>query len=222
MARVLVVAAHADDETLGCGATLRRHSEQGDETFGIYLTDGVGARGDDLEAVRRRSLAADRAANALGFEWIARGDFPDNQMDSVPLLEIIQFVEAAVTTVKPNVVYTHSGSDLNVDHRLTFQAVLTALRPFDQSPCRELLSFEVPSSTEWSADPLGSFTPTVYVDVQDHWDAKLEALGHYDEEMREYPHPRSQTGLEALARKRGMEVGLDMAEAFVQVRRIVR
>lgn len=223
MGSILAVVAHPDDETLGCGATLCRHRKGGDKIYVLSLTDGVGARGATSEAAAKRREAAERAAGVLGFEWLARGDFPDNEMDSVPLLEVVQYIESVKEDVVPDLVYTHHGGDLNVDHRITFQAVLTAFRPQPDEPSTEIRTFEVPSSTEWSHNSIGGqFTPNLFIDASEHWDAKLAALSEYGTEIRGYPHPRSPKALEALSRRRGAQVGLPLAEAFHTVRRIVR
>src|SRR5262249_45995541 len=162
-----VVSAHADDEALGCGATLRRHADAGAEISAICLTNGTGARGGSAKtAAAERQKVAEESARLLGFSWIALGDFPDNALDSLPLLEVARFVEAAKTEANPDIVYVHHGGDLNIDHRTAFAAVLTAFRPQPHETYTEIRTFEVPSATEWSHDQLGaSFRPNLFVDV---------------------------------------------------------
>jgi LmbE family N-acetylglucosaminyl deacetylase len=223
--RVLVVSAHADDEALGCGATLRRHADAAAEVFCISLTNGVGARRHPraIKSAQERQSAAEQSAGLLGFTWIASGDFPDNALDSVPLLDVARFVEAAKTQVTPDIVYTHHGGDLNVDHRVAFSAVLTAFRPQPNESCQEIRTFEVPSSTEWSHASLGAtFRPNLFVDASHTWDAKRRALKAYEKEMRPFPHARSYEALDALSTWRGAQVGLPRAEAFEIVRRVLR
>jgi len=223
--RVLVVSAHADDEALGCGAAIRRHVDDGDRVSCISLTDGVGSRGDakDSAAAAQRQKAADESARILGFKWIARGTFPDNVLDTIPLLEVARFVEAVKAQVRPDVIYVHHGGDLNVDHRVAFAAVVTAFRPQPHETYREIRTFEVPSSTEWNHVSAGAaFQPTLFVDVQDTWEAKRAALRAYEVEMRPFPHARSIEAIEALSTWRGAQVGLPRAEAFEVVRRILR
>jgi len=223
MQKVLVIAAHPDDETLGCGGTLFRHADTGHEVFALSLTDGVGARAPDSEAAHQRREAAGRAAECLNFQWIAHGDFPDNSMDTVPLLEIVQFIESVKDDLHPDLIYTHHGGDLNVDHRIAFQAVMTAFRPQPDERFIEIRTFEVPSSTEWSHRSVGaSFAPNLFVDISDHWEAKLAALNAYRPEMRAFPHARSRKAVDALSIRRGTQAGLSRAEAFEIVRQIVR
>lgn len=220
---VLVVAAHADDEALGCGGALGRHARSGDRVLALHLTDGVGSRqAGGRKAVAERRRASEEAASVLGFEWIGRGDFPDNELDTVPLLEVVRFVEERVTRFAPDVVYTHHGGDLNVDHRLAFRATLTALRPEPDAPSAEIRAFEVPSSTEWSHRSVGpAFTPNLFLDIVEDWERKREALRCYEPELRSAPHPRSLEAVDALTRWRGAQGGLERAEAFEIVRRVV-
>lgn len=220
---VLAVVAHADDEVLGCGGALRRHVLAGDVVHVLRLTDGVGARGDDAAAAARRVVAERAAAEAIGFTWLPGGTFPDNRLDAVALLDVVQFVEAAFRAVSPELVYLHHPGDLNIDHAIAARAVLTAARPQPGAPVRELRAFEVPSSTEWAPVALSTpFLPDLYVDTSAVADAVQAALQAYGEELRPAPHARSLVGIDARAVLRGAEVGLPRAEAFAVLRRVVR
>ena len=220
---VLVVAAHPDDEALGCGATIARHVANGDSVSVAFMTDGVGARrGVGPDAGSRRG-ACDRALSALGVTRSWHYEFPDNQMDTVPLLEIIEAIEMVARDYLPDRIYTHHANDLNIDHRLTHQAVLTAFRPTPQASVEAIMTFETPSSTEWSAQTgATSFQPDHFIDITLFLDAKLSALAAYDEEMRPFPHPRSPEAIRALAQWRGAAAGLQAAEAFKTIRWIQR
>ncbi|HBR97492.1 MAG TPA: GlcNAc-PI de-N-acetylase [Gammaproteobacteria bacterium] len=217
---VLIVAAHADDEALGVGGTLARHAAAGDSLACVLMTDGVGARGDDRDAeITRRQHARDDAAKILGIQQFEQHNFPDNQLDSVPLLQLVQAVEAVIATHQPTVVYTHYAHDLNIDHRRTFQATLTACRPQAGHPVRAIYSFEVPSATEWAGDHLGpGFIPDTLVDISETFAHKRKALAAYHEEMRAAPHPRSIESITALATVRGHSVGVRYAEGLKTVR----
>jgi LmbE family N-acetylglucosaminyl deacetylase len=225
---VLIVAAHPDDEVLGCGGTIARHVAEGDSVNIVFFTDGVGAR--HLESNARyqsdqilRNESAIAAAAILGAATPVSLGFPDNRLDSVDLLDLVRALETQGRQIRPTVVYTHWFGDLNIDHRRTYQSVLTAFRPMDTSTVRQIRSFEVPSSTEWgdkSVTP--QFNPASYVDISGFLDVKLRAMEAYAQEMRPFPHPRSREAMEALARRRGVESGLMAAEAFVQIREIRR
>lgn len=220
MSNVLVVVAHADDEALGCGATIAKHAAQGDDITLIVMTDGVSARinkiienGDMSENKTQRNSALQQSAKILGIKHIFQAEFPDNKMDSVDLLSITQFIEKTTKSLKPDIVYTHSLNDLNIDHRITAQAVMTAFRPLPSSSVKTILSFEILSSTEWQ---LGDqkFNSNWFVDVSDFYEQKVAALQCYQQEMREPPHPRSFVGVDALAKLRGFTVGKPYCEAF--------
>ena len=225
---VLVVAAHPDDEILGCGGTLSRHAAEGCEINLLILAEGatsrdewrqIAARAAEIDALRD---AAHRAAGVIGAAPPSFGGFADNRMDSVALLDVIKVIERKINEVKPDIVYTHHGGDLNIDHRIVHEAVVTACRPLPDAVVRAIYAFETISSTEWALDSSRQFRPVRWVDISDFLARKMEALACYDTEMRPFPHPRSREGVEALARMRGATAGVSAAEAFSVVREIVR
>lgn len=216
---VLVVVAHPDDEVLGCGGTIARHVAEGDVVHVVYMADGVGARGGDfLAEAAWRNEARDNALRTLGVSGWHALDFTDNRMDSVPLLDVVQALEPIVRSVAPAMVYTHHYGDLNVDHRITHQAVMTACRPLPGSTVRQMLSFEVMSNTEWASPGLAPFVPNAYVDISAYIDVKWAAMTAYGLEMRPAPHSRSRDHLEYLALHHGMSMGVGAAEAFMVMR----
>jgi LmbE family N-acetylglucosaminyl deacetylase len=221
MARILIVAAHPDDEVLGCGGTIARHAAAGHVVNILFMADGVGARGRGVKAGAKteRRAAALQSAKILGARKPQFLNFADNRMDEKPLLEIVHGLERAVAKLKPDVVYTHHRSDLNIDHRITHDAVLTTFRPLPGASVKAIYSFEVPSSTEWAAPSAGdAFVPALFVDTAPFQAIKTKALNCYIKEMRPFPHPRSLQAIEALGRWRGASVGLKAAEAFMVVR----
>jgi LmbE family N-acetylglucosaminyl deacetylase len=216
---VLVVAAHADDEALGCGGTVARHVAEGDTVHTVFFTDGVSARqGADDDDLARRMAATEQARQILGIASNTFLGLPDNQLDGRPLIEVIQLLEQVVQQINPQIIYTHHYGDLNVDHRIVHQAVMTACRPVPGCGVREIYAFEVLSSTEWNAPAVNSFTPQLYVDITQHLDKKILALDAYRIEMRDAPHSRSVQSVRALAVHRGCCVGVNAAEAFMAVR----
>lgn len=217
--KVLVVAAHSDDEVLGCGGTIARHVDAGDIVDILFVADGVSSRGNDPRELERRCDAARRAAEILGARPPRFLNLPDNQLDTVPRLTIIQAIERASAALEPARVYTHHAGDLNIDHRIVHEAVVTAFRPLSGSSVRALLAFEVLSSTEWATRPpeMG-FRPDHFIDVHRQMHRKLAALAAYAEEMRPFPHPRSIEAVRALATLRGSSAGLQAAEAFMTLR----
>ena len=219
--KIAAVVAHADDEILGVGGTLARHIADGDDVTLIYMADGVSSRGAP-DAVTERNAAAHAAANALGGATQVFLGLPDNAMDQLTRLEIIQCLEKVLAEIKPQIIYTHHASDLNVDHRLTTEAVLTACRPMPGSQVESIFAFETLSSTEWAAAaPHNAFVPQHYVDISKNFEKKMAALKAYDLEMRDFPHARSFKAVEAQATLRGAHVGLAQAEAFMVLRQII-
>lgn len=219
MTRVLVVAAHPDDEVLGCGGAMARHVRQGDQVAVLILGRGLGARGEAENAALSQLERDSRAALAeLGVTDVRYEDFPDNRFDTVPLLAVAQAVEKVKAELRPERVYTHAAQDLNIDHRICFDAVMAAFRPQPGEPCREILTFEVMSATHWRAE---EFRPTVFMDIADVLDRKLAALARYDSEMRPWPHARSVEAARVQAQWRGALVGVAAAECFVPARMVM-
>ena len=217
---VLVVAAHTDDEALGCGGTIAKHRASGDEVHLMFMTDGVASRKGALNDADRRLLASRKAAKVLGVTSSRNLNFPDNKMESVPLLSVVKEIEAIICEVNPRVIYTHHVGDLNVDHQITHNAVMTACRPQPGSCVKEIYAFEVLSSTEWNTPNANSFKPNVFNDISPHLETKLQALHEYRIEMRDAPHSRSLENVLNLAHFRGMTVGVHAAEAFELIRSI--
>lgn len=209
--RAVVIAAHPDDEILGCGGTLARLQTMEVPVSIMLLGEGPTARedGDDVRLEARRNAL--RAASYLGISDIRFGNFPDNRFDTIPLLELVRHIERELKEIQPTMVFTHHGGDLNIDHVLTHRAVCTALRPLPGTGCATLLCFETLSCTEYGPE---AFLPNLYIDISDYLLVKQQALSAYGTEMRDWPHPRSPQGVENLARLRGCQCGRLAAEAF--------
>lgn len=220
--RVLVIAAHADDEALGCAGTIAKHLAEADYVNVIFMTNGVSSREDSNKNNEKvRNSAMDKAMQSLEVSHYQCFDFPDNKMDSTPLLNVVKSIEAVINECQPNIIYTHFAHDLNIDHRVTHQAVMTACRPMISSSVEKILSFEVLSSTEWQSSSSPSFKPQYIVDISKYWQKKKQVLKCYQEELRAFPHSRSLPCVEALAILRGATHGFEKAEAF-QVERILK
>jgi N-acetylglucosamine malate deacetylase 1 len=222
---VLIVAAHPDDEVLGCGGTIARFSSAGADVHVLILADGESSRigNADYTACRAARVQAARAAlDILGVKSVEMHELPDNQLDSVELIRVVRLIESCIARFRPSVVFTHYAGDVNVDHQVAHNATIVACRPQPGHPVKELLFFEVASSTEWRPAASGmQFTPSWFVDISSTLDRKLLAMTAYGEELRAFPHPRSLDALTALARWRGASVGVNAAEAFALGRKIV-
>lgn len=216
---ILVVAAHADDEALGCGGTIARHVAEGDIVHAVFLADGVSAReGSDSHELAQRLVATEQARQVLGIATTTFLGLPDNRLDSLPLIEIIQPLERVICQINPQIIYTHHYGDLNIDHRIAHQAIMTACRATPESSVKEIYTFEVMSSTEWSSVGLAPFLPNLFIDISAYMTIKLQALESYGLEMRPAPHSRSVAHLNYLARHRGHSVGVAAAEAYMVMR----
>lgn len=223
---VLVIAAHPDDEVIGCGGTMARLAAEGSAVHLLVLADGETARNvsnsDSQQLVAVRANAAHRAAQILGCANVQLHEFPDNRLDTIALLDVVRVIEDAIDRVKPEIVFSHHAGDVNVDHRVVHDAVLAACRPQPNHPVRQLYYYEVASSTEWRTPHSGCpFVPNTFIDISKTLATKRRALEIYDSEMRAFPHARSFEALEALARWRGTTVGVAAAEAFVLGRAII-
>lgn len=226
---ILVIAAHPDDEVLGCGGTIARYTKAGHKVDVLILAEGItsrsreGDRGHHASELMDLAKAAHHANEILGVNSLSLKTFPDNRMDSLDRLEVIKEVESFVQKIQPGVVYTHHRGDLNIDHQIVHEAAITACRPMPNQPVTKLCFFEIPSSTEWQVPVLASaFVPNYFVEITDTLDLKLEALRAYHTEMRPWPHARSVEAVEHLARWRGASAGVHAAEAFVLGREVKR
>lgn len=227
MNTALVLAAHPDDEVLGCGGTIARMADEGWKVHVLILAEGATSRADvrDRKAqsgpLSQLETAARHAATILGAATVQLETFADNRMDGVDLLDVVKRIEAEVERLQPSRVLTHHIGDVNIDHTIVHRATVAACRPLPGSSVRELLFFEVASSTEWRpAHSLAPFEPNLFVDIGMSLERKLQALQAYASEMREFPHARSVRAVEALARWRGATAGREAAEAFEIGRRI--
>ena len=231
MSNILIVAAHPDDEILGCGGMMARITRSDSQRVSIgYLSLGMTSRQDtDALAEFEKEKVKDRSRNAMEAltgmpkqemrKHLKFANFPDNKFDTVPLLDIVKQIEKWIQEIKPDVIFTHSQKDLNIDHCITHRAVLTATRPIKGNhSVNTIYSFSIPSSTEWTFGSFGVFTPNVFIDITGMTAAKVKALQCYDTEIRQFPHPRSEEYMHFQAFYMGSIVGMDEAEGYEMVR----
>ncbi len=220
--KILIVVAHPDDEILGCGGTVARLVKEGSEAYTLILGEGVTARYDKKNGgkVRKEIIELKKQAieanKIIGVKKIFFFKLPDNRFDTVPFLDIVKTIEKIKNELNPDIVFTHYEKDLNIDHRITYQAVITATRPLPDERVKQIYSFEVASSTEWNY-PL-SFSPNVFFDISKTIDLKVKAMGKYKTEIRELPYTRSLEGVKLNTKAWGTKVGLKYVEAFKCVR----
>jgi LmbE family N-acetylglucosaminyl deacetylase len=228
MNAALVIAAHPDDEVLGCGATIARLADEGWAVHVVIMAEGATSRNTKrdpvmhVEELSELANCAKMANHILGSKSVKLLSWPDNRMDGMELLDVVKIVETEIEHHRPVMVLTHHAGDVNVDHRVIHDAVIASCRPQPGHSVKTLLFFEVPSSTEWRPAASGmQFAPDYFYDVTNSIDRKLEALNAYAPEMREFPHSRSIKAVEHLSRWRGATIGCAAAEAFMLGRAII-
>lgn len=229
MSKILIVSAHPDDEIIGMGGTLKKLSKKNSISV-LFLSDGVTARKKsghvnittyDVPKIEKdkmkkeieiRKKHAKAALKIVGITKTKFIDFPDNELDLIPFLKIVKIIEQEISNVKPVVIFTHHYNDLNIDHRLAYEATLTAARPIFNSTVKSIISFEAVSSSDWKKPY--KFDPNIYVDISSELQHKLKALSQYKKEIRKFPHPRSKKTIESVAFRWGSLSGYNAAEAF--------
>jgi LmbE family N-acetylglucosaminyl deacetylase len=227
--KIMLVVAHPDDELLGLGATMNKLIKQYNcKVKVVILGEGITSRSDARDVkLWEKELATHKqninnAAKAIGYHEVKTYDFPDNRFDSVALLDIVKAIEKEKSDFQPEIIFTHHGGDTNVDHRCTFDAVITATRPMSHEVVKTIIAFETPSSTEWQAANYPNyFRPNLFIEVaKENVDAKIKGMESYEFEKRKYPHPRSPEALEIQCKRNGVIVGKEYAEAFMLIRSI--
>lgn len=226
MKTVLVIAAHPDDEVLGCGGTVARLSAEGVECHLLIVTDGSSSQYRDSdhlhEIIEAKKLETKNCADLLGFKSIHYGELPDMKLDTTPHIRINQVIEEVIDKVQPDTVFTHFWGDVNCDHQNVYKSTLVAVRPVLGQVVREVYCYRVPSSTEWTPNKADTmFMPNYFVDIEKYTEKKYDAFACYSTELREYPHPRSVQYLRENDKVVGLRVGLLVAEEFVLLRKLI-
>ncbi len=217
--KILVIAAHPDDELMGCGGALRTWLKS-NKVRTVILGEGAmartGATNKNKRTVQKQAVAANKK---IGVENLQLLQFPDNRFDTVALLDIVKVIELDIARFRPDWILTHHYGDLNIDHQRTFQAVLAATRPMPGKKKIGVVCFETPSATEWNAQCAENvFKPNLYIDITKTIEVKLRALAAYKTEMKKYPHARSIKGIRAMAQNWGRKIGVEYAEAYEIIR----
>ena len=224
--RILVVAAHPDDEVLGCGGSMYKFAQEGAHVFIAIMGEGITARydtKDETEDLEKQVLHGNcrKAADLLGAKDLFMFNLPDNRFDTVPLLDVVKPIEEMVQQIRPAVIYTHSGGDLNIDHVITHRSVMTATRPMTDCPVKDVYAFEIPSATEWAFQQFQPvFRPNVFLDISKFMEVKISVMACYEGESRPFPHPRSSEAIRNTAQRWGSMVGMTYAEAFELIRSV--
>jgi N-acetylglucosamine malate deacetylase 1 len=214
--KILVIAAHPDDEVIGMGGTIAKHSSQGDEVYLLVISEGVSAQYKNKKKfLKIRREACLSSAEILGINKVFFENFPDAKLSSIPQLEINKVIEGHIKKINPDRIYTHHWGDIHKDHQAVYESTLVAARNFSS----EILCYEVISSSSKLKNPKKHFIPNYYVNMSGFLETKINALSKYISEIKEFPHPLSKKALISLAKIRGVESNLKSAEAFVLVKK---
>ncbi len=234
--KILVIVAHPDDEVLGMGGTLKKLSNKNHDIKIVFLATGISARRSEKftnetkykidknltkkmdEQIKKLRLDAKTALKILGIKDIEFFNFPDNEMDKISNLEITKTIESIIKKFNPEIIYTHTKNDINVDHRTIFNATITATRPTTKLNVKKVICFEVPSSSEWNFGDI--FSPNIFVEIKEELSYKTRAIEAYKTELKKFPHPRSAKALDVIAKRWGTVSGFDAAEAFELIREL--
>jgi LmbE family N-acetylglucosaminyl deacetylase len=218
--KTLVVVAHPDDEVLGCGGLIAKLINQGEQVRVVFVAEGSSCRHEALtkqaqEEINFRNQCSIEAIRSLGVSSHNFYNLPCGKLDKEPFIEIAKIIEKEISDYKPTTVLTHSRNDVHNDHKIIFNATVQATRPVGKI-VKNLLSFEILSSTEWNY--IKTFKPNIFVDVTSTINAKINAMHCYSTEQPKYPHPRSDQVIRSLATMRGSQSGVEYAEGFEIIR----
>jgi len=231
--KILVVSAHPDDEIIGMGGTLKKLTKYHDVSI-LFLADGITARKKSghvnvvkyevtkeenekmKQEIETRKIHARKALSIVGIKKMKFLNLPDNELDTIPFLKIVKEIEKTILEFKPQILFTHHHNDLNVDHRIAYEASITAARPIFNNPVSTIISFEAVSSTDWKYPY--QFNPNLFIEISQELKLKIKSLEAYKNEIRKFPHPRSNETIIALAKRWGSLSGYNAAEAFEIIR----
>ena len=220
MEKILVLCAHPDDETLGLGGTLSLKSQNGNQIYVLFFTDGESSRNKTTkDDIILRQKQAEDACKLLGIKKVKFLDYPDQKLDTFPTLEIAKQIENVIKEWKPSEIFTHYWGDVNQDHRKIFEATKIAVRPQPSSKIKKIICYETPSSTDWGLFP-ESFTPNLFVNIDKTIKKKISALKKYKNEIQKFPHPRSIDSVIIRSKYWGSTIGDMNSEAFILLREI--
>jgi N-acetylglucosamine malate deacetylase 1 len=222
MSTILVIAPHPDDETLGCGGTLLRHKDNGDDIHWLIVTEMTVEHGFTQERINNREKEINEVANLYGFDSVSKLGFPTARLDTVPVEKLVQQIGETIHRIRPDIIYLPYPGDIHSDHKFVFESGLSCTKWFRYSFIKRILVYETLSETEFGINPSNiKFTPNVYVDITRYLDQKIEIMKVFKSEMGEYPFPRSDQAIKALSAYRGATSGFPFAESFMLIKEVM-
>ena len=218
MKKILIIAPHPDDETLGVGGTILKHKNNGDEIHWLLITNVSKDNGWTSKQIKQRQLDIDTVGKTYGFKSINKLDFPTIKLDTIPMYDLVSKISNAIDSIKPNIIYTNNANDIHTDHQVTFQAVLSSTKNFRAPYIEKILVYETISETEFAVEKnMYGFQPNVFTDVTNYFDIKCRIMKIYSNELMKSPLPRSIRAIKALGKYRGSRIGVNYAESFMLV-----
>jgi len=222
MSKILVVAPHPDDETLGCGGTILKHKSQGDEIVWLIVTDILETEGFIAEKITNRNHEIEIVAGLYGYDEVYRLSFPTTKLDVFPLGQIIESISTVIRKENPDIIYLPYRGDVHSDHKIVFDAVISCTKWFRYSSVKRVLCYETLSETDFGINPdYNGFRPNVFVNISDFMEKKIDIIKVYKSEMGDFPFPRSEQSIRALAMMRGSACGCNFAETFMLLKEIL-
>ncbi|MBF0547073.1 MAG: PIG-L family deacetylase [Candidatus Riflebacteria bacterium] len=219
---ILIISPHPDDETLGCGGTLLRHKMEGDQIDWVIVTEMHSKAGFSPSRVEQREREIEKVANAFQFHKVHRLGFPTTNLEEIPRREIVQAMSNVFQICSPQIIYLPFPGDIHTDHRMVFESAMACCKWFRQPGIERILVYEVLSETELSPNTLnGGFQPNIFIEITPFLDEKIRILNLFQGEVSEFPFPRSEVGVRALASFRGLSAGVNSAEAFVMIKEVL-
>jgi LmbE family N-acetylglucosaminyl deacetylase len=221
MKKILVVAPHPDDETLGCGGTLLKHKSNGDKIIWLIVTGIIEAEGFSQEKVESRNSEIEKVTHQYDFDMVYRSNFPTTKLDDFPIGKIVENISAVIKAENPEVIYIPYPGDVHSDHKMVFDTVVSCTKWFRYSSIKRILCYETLSETDFGINPdYNGFRPNVFVNIEEFIEKKIDIMKIYESELGEFPFPRSEKAIQALAMLRGAASGCKSAEAFMLLKEI--
>jgi LmbE family N-acetylglucosaminyl deacetylase len=218
---VVVIAVHPDDETLGCGGSLLKHKNNGDEIHWIIATEMKELDGHNVATIKKRNEEILKVSDLYGFNSVSKLGLSTTKVDQYSMIELITKISSIFDKLKPNIVYLPFKGDIHSDHKSIFDATYSCTRAFRYPFIKKIYMMEVLSETEFSANiNEGGFTPNVFIDISEYMDKKIEIMNIYASEIGKHPFPRNERNMRALATYRGGMSYCDYAESFMLLKEI--
>lgn len=221
MSKVMVIAPHPDDETLGCGGSLLKHKQAGDEIIWVIVTSINEELGFSPDRIAQRQDEIKSVGECYGFSEVIQLNFPTTQLDQVSSSALVSSMGRVISRLQPEIIYLPYRGDVHTDHKYVFDAAVSCTKWFRYPSIKRVLVYETLSETEFGINPdINAFRPNSFVNISEYLERKIEILNIFKSEMSDFPFPRSNMAVDSLAKLRGATAGFYAAEAFMLLKEI--